>query len=244
VPDFDQCFHYRRIVGQLNFLKKSTRPYIAYATHQVARFCQDPKATHAEAIKHITKYLCNMSHEGITLCPKTDKSFDIFADADFVRNWHRMTASDDPSTTKSRSGYVILYAGCPIAWCSKLQTIIALSSCKAKYAALSESLQDAIPLMNLINEFKDHRFSVMSSQTKVYYKAFEDNSGALKLACLLKMRPQTKHINIKYHHFREHVHLGLIELLPISTSEQLADIFTKPLTQNTFLKLRRALLHY
>jgi hypothetical protein len=62
VPDFDQCFHYRRIVGQLNFLKKSTRPYIAYATHQVARFCQDPKATHAEAIKHITKYLCNMSH--------------------------------------------------------------------------------------------------------------------------------------------------------------------------------------
>jgi hypothetical protein len=140
VPDFDQCFHYRRIVGQLNFLKKSTRPYIAYATHQVARFCQDPKATHAEAIKHITKYLCNMSHEGITLCPKTDKSFDIFADADFVRNWHRMTASDDPSTTKSRSGYVILYARCPIAWCSKLQTIIALSSCEAKYVALSESL--------------------------------------------------------------------------------------------------------
>jgi hypothetical protein len=243
-PNFDQRFHYRRVVGQLNFLEKSTRPDIAYATHQVARFCEDPKATHAEAIEHIAKYLRNTSNEGITLRPQTDKSFDVFADADFVGNWYRMTASDDSSTAKSRSGYVILYAGCPIAWCSKLQTIIALSSCEAEYVALSESLRDTIPLMNLINEFKDHGFSVTSSQPRVFCKAFEDNSGALELARLPKMRPRTKHINIKYHHFREHVRLGLIEVLPISTSEQLADIFTKPLAQNTFLKLRKALLHY
>ena len=43
-PPFDQRFNYRRAVGQLNFLEKSTRPDIAYATHQVARFCEDPKA--------------------------------------------------------------------------------------------------------------------------------------------------------------------------------------------------------
>jgi hypothetical protein len=98
----------------------------------VARFCQDPKATHAKAIKHITKCLHNMSNEGIILHPQTDKSFDVFTDADFVRNWHRMTALNDSSTTKSLSLYVILYASCPIAWCSKLQTIIALSSCKAE----------------------------------------------------------------------------------------------------------------
>jgi hypothetical protein len=67
----------------------------------VARFCQDPKATHAEAIEHISKYLCNTSNEGITLQLQMDKSFDVFADADFVGNWHRMTASDDLSTAKS-----------------------------------------------------------------------------------------------------------------------------------------------
>jgi hypothetical protein len=72
--------------------------------------------------------------------PKLTKSFDVFADADFVRHWHRMTASNDLSTAKSQSGYVILYARCPIAWCSKLQTIIALSSFEAEYVALSESL--------------------------------------------------------------------------------------------------------
>jgi hypothetical protein len=132
-----------------------------------------------------------------------------------------------------------------------LQTIIALSSCEAEYVALSESLRDAITLINLINEFKDHGFSVTSSQPRVYCKAFEEhNSGALELARLPKMRPRTKHINIKYHHIREHIHLGLIEVLPISsyltrTGRQVAgDVFTKPLAQNTFLKLRKALLHY
>jgi hypothetical protein len=155
-----------------------------------------------------------------------------------------MTGSDDPSTAKSRSGYVILYAGCPIAWTSKLQTIIALSSCEAEYVALSESLRDTIPLMNLINEFKQHGFEVINKEPRVYCKAFEDNSGALELARLPKMRPRTKHINVRFHHFREHVRLGLIKVFPISTDRQLADIFTKPLAQNAFLNLRKALLHF
>jgi len=49
----------------------------------------------------------------------------------------------------------------------------------------------------------------------------------------------TKHINVCYHHFREHVRLGLIKVLPISTDDQIADALTKPLTQNAFCKHRR-----
>jgi hypothetical protein len=45
-----------------------------------------------------------------------------------------------------------------------------------------------------------------------------------------------------YHHFRDYIRLGLIKVLPISTTEQIADIFTKPLAQNAFLHLRKALL--
>jgi hypothetical protein len=113
-PNFDQHFHYQQVIGQLNFLEKLIQPNIAYAVHQVARFCQDPKVTHAEAIKHITKYLHNISNEGIILHPQNDKSFDVFANADFVRNWHRMTASDDLSTAKSRSGWLCH----PVCWLS------------------------------------------------------------------------------------------------------------------------------
>jgi hypothetical protein len=133
-----------------------------------------PKATHAKATIHIAKYLRDTSHQGIILHPMPDKAFDVFADADFVGNWHRMTGSDDPSTAKSRSDYVILYAGCPIAWTSKLQMIITLSSYEAEYVALSESLRDTIPLMNLINEFKQHGFEVINKQgTKGLLQSFQ-----------------------------------------------------------------------
>jgi hypothetical protein len=73
-PPFDNRFNCRRVIGKLNFLEKSTRPDIAYATHQVARFCQDTKATHAEAIIHIAKYLRDTSDQGIILRPTPDKS--------------------------------------------------------------------------------------------------------------------------------------------------------------------------
>ena len=243
-PSFDNRFNYRRLIGKLNYLEKSTRPDIAYATHQVARFCQDPKRSHGEAVEHIVKYLRDTRDEGIIFKPQTDKSFDVYADADFVGNWHKMTAAHDSSTAKSRTGYVITYAGCPIAWASKLQTVIALSSCEAEYISLSDSLRDTIPLMDLINEFKQHGFQVISSQPRVRCRAYEDNSGALELARLPKLRPRTKHINIKYHHFREHVRNGLIQIYPITTRDQIADIFTKPLSQNQFLKLRKVLLHF
>jgi hypothetical protein len=180
----------------------------------------------------------------IILWPVEDKSFEIFADAEFVGNWHQITAPDDPSTAKSRSGYVINYAGCPIAWASKLQMIIALSSTEAEYISLSEALRDMIPLMDLINEFKDNRFKVYSEVPRVHCKAFEDSSGALKLARLPKLHPRTKQINIKYHHFHEHVRLGLIKVYPIGTNDQIANIFTKPLAQNLFLNFRKKLLHF
>eukprot|EP00957_Ditylum_brightwellii_P145669 11090898-Ditylum_brightwellii.AAC.1 len=63
----------------------------------------------------------------------------------------------------------------------------------------------------------------------VYCKAFEDNSGALELVCAPKMQPRTKHINQVFHHFREHVHQGLIHIYPVSINNQLADTISKPL---------------
>lgn len=107
-----------------------------------------------------------------------------------------MTASDDPSTAKSCTRYVILFADCPIIWSSKLQTQIALSTTKAEYIALSQFLRDTIPLMQLLQEFKDKGFSTVSVIPKVHCKAFEDNSGTLELAKVPKLRPRTKHINI------------------------------------------------
>jgi len=56
-PEFDGHFNYRRVIGKLNYLEKSTRPDIAFAAHQCARFCVDPRQPHMDAIKWLGRYL-------------------------------------------------------------------------------------------------------------------------------------------------------------------------------------------
>jgi hypothetical protein len=75
-----------------------------------------------------------------------------------------------------------------------------------------------------------------SGKGKVLCRAFEDNSGAFEMARSPKMRPRTKHLNIKYHHFREEVDAGNIIIEQVDTSDQKADIFTKPLGNILFKK--------
>ena len=50
---FNNDFHYRRVIGKLNFLKKSTQPDISYVVHQCARFCENPKQSHGDAVRHL-----------------------------------------------------------------------------------------------------------------------------------------------------------------------------------------------
>ena len=89
---------------------------------------------------------------------------------------------------------------------------------------------------------KENNISSVSSVPNVNYKAFEDNFGALELAKCLRMRPRTKHINLVYHHFREYVRTRVIQLFPITTLNQLVDIFTKPLPREPFLKFRKTIM--
>ena len=73
-------------------------------------------------------------------------------------------------------------------------------------------------------------------------KLFEDNNGAIELAKAPKIRPRTKHVALKYHHFREHVWKGLIEINPIDNIGQVADIFTKTLPFPMFDYLRKKMM--
>jgi hypothetical protein len=71
---------------------------------------------------------------------------------------------------------------------------------------------------------------------------FEDNAGAIEIANVPKMRPRTKHLNIKYHHFREEVRKGTISIYHTRTEDQIADIFTKPLPEVPFVKFREKMM--
>jgi hypothetical protein len=166
--------------------------------------------------------------KGLILRPNMSKSFEVHVDCDFAGNWVKEDAMEDPSTAKSRTGYVISYGGCPIIWASKLQTEVVLSSTESKYVELLESLHVTIVMMNLLNELKAFGIPITKTTPTVFCKLFEDNAGAIHLATVPKMRPRTRHINQKYHHFREWVKSGLIAVLPIDMLDQPADLLTKP----------------
>jgi hypothetical protein len=78
---------------------------------------------------------------------------------------------------------------------------VALSTTEAEFIAASESLRQVIPMMQLITELKEQGFGINTLAPKVHCKLFEDNSGAIKILQVPKMRTVTKHINTKYHFF-------------------------------------------
>jgi hypothetical protein len=132
--------------------------------------------------------------------------------------------------------------GCPIIWASKLQGETALSTTKAEYSACSEALRNVIPLMDLLEETTALGINVAPPKTKILCNLFCDNSGACELIRLPKLRPCTKHINTKLHHFREHVASGRISVQQVTTNEQVANITTKPLASPLFLKFRKLIM--
>jgi histone deacetylase 1/2 len=238
---FSECnfpFNYRSVTGKLNYLAQTTRPDIIFSVHQIAKYSSDPRLEHGEAIVYLVRYLKKTRDLGLKFKPDPSKGFECYCDADFSGNWNKDFASHDPSTAKSRAGWVIYYAACPIIWASKIESQVALSMTESEYLSMSMSLRDVIPIMELLEEMRERKHQVICTKPIVYCKVFEYNSGALELARLPKLRPRTKHINVCYHHFREHVRLGLIKILPVSTDDQIADIFTKPLAQNTFCRHR------
>jgi hypothetical protein len=68
-----------------------------------------------------------------------------------------------------------------------------------------------------------------------------DNESAIRLADNPVEHSHTKHIDIRHHFLRDHQQKEDIDVWHISTDHQLADIFTKPLDDKRFCKLRSEL---
>ena len=216
----------------LNYLAASTRPDVLFAVHQCARFSVNPKLSHERAVKRIVRYLKGTSDKGIILQPNPQEGIKCYVDADFAGGYSEDT-KDDPISVYSRTGYVIFYYGCPVLWVSKMQSEINLSTVKAEYIALSTSMRDLIPFVDQVKELQEV-FGEKQENVFLHCTLFEDNNGALELANSPRYRPRTKHIAIKYHHFRERVQNGTIVIKPVDTNEQIADQFTKGLQIGTF----------
>ena len=101
---------------------------------------------------------------------------------------------------------------------------------------------DLIPFMMLVEdvsailgiEYSTPEVQYKKIRPKTITDVYENNRRALELANFPKLWPCTKHIALKYHHFREHVRNGWVLIHAIDTREQLEYVFMKALPRDAF----------
>ena len=102
-----------------------------------------PLQSHWVASKSILRYLCGTINYGILYTDTSDVTLAGFSDSDWVANL------DD---RRSIMGYAFSIGSGVIAWSSKKQSTVALSSCEAEYQALCAATCEVIWLRRLLND--------------------------------------------------------------------------------------------
>ena len=159
--------------------------------------------SHERAITRIRRYLLHTSDKGMIYKPDRSLDLQCYVDADFAGGWNQLDA-DNAENLYSRSGYVIMFAGRPSLWSSKLQSETTLSTTEAEYVALSQAMREVIPLMDMMKEL-NCVLKMNTSKPDFFCQVFEDNRSTITVATSKKYTPRTKHIALKYHHFRQYV---------------------------------------
>lgn len=214
---------YRQAVGSLMYLAVATRPDIVFAVSYCSQFLDKAEKHHWAMVKRILKYLKGTVEYGILFKHNFQPGIlEAYCDADYA---------SDTTTRKSVSGFVFKYSGGAIAWASRRQQCVSLSTTEAEYVAASEAAKEAIWLERL---FKD------ITPLKEVPTLHIDNASAVRLSKNPELHQRTKHIDIRYHFVRQKWLSGELNIEHISGDQQVADIFTKALAKKRFQHLRTA----
>lgn len=212
----DKNYPYREAIGSLLYLSSKTRPDLAQATNFCSRYITNPTNQRIIDVKRMFKYLNDTSSQGISFTNlESDKEILAYCDSDYA---------GDPETRKS-TGYVVLFCGGSISWCSRKQPVVTVSSTEAEYTAAAECCKEIVYLKSLIEELTKEK---LVANLKV------DNQSAIKLIKNGVMNRRSKHIDVKYHFIHEKIKEKLINVDYCQSEKQLVDLFTKPLGKTKF----------
>jgi len=152
----------------------------------------NPSREHWTAALHVLQYLYHTRRVGLTL--GGELKIAGYSDADWV---------GDHDDRKSTGSYIFKIGVGAIAWQSKKQSIVALSSTEAEYMALTQATKQAIWLCQFIEELGAELNPIV---------IFGDNQGSMALTRNDAFHQCTKHINVQWHFVREAIPAGLVEL--------------------------------
>ena len=204
-----------------------TRPDIAFAVTQMAKFAANPSYDHLNKAMHIMRYLSGTRNYALVYDGSSDSGLYAYCDSSYGDD-----RTEPDRKRRSTQGYYFSFANASVKWHSKTQTLVSTSSTMAEYMALSDCARDCAWYKILFEElgkpiphvplYGDSRGAIFNSQNPVTQKGI-------------------KHIEIRYHYIREQIEKGTVKVYAISTADNTADIFTKNLGPILFLKHRQAL---
>ncbi|GJV55170.1 retrovirus-related pol polyprotein from transposon TNT 1-94 [Tanacetum coccineum] len=204
---------YHSMIGSLMYLT-SSRPDIVqevcYCTHYQVR----PTERHLKEVDRIFRYVKGTINMGLWY-PK-DSVFELSA----FSNANHAGCLD---TRKRTSGGIQFIGEKIVSWRSKKQDCTAMSTAEAEYVALSASCAQ---VMWMRTQLKHYGFD--------YNKIplYSDSQSPIAISCNPVQHSRTKHINVRYHFIKKLVERGIVELYFVRTEYQLADMFTKALSQD------------
>jgi hypothetical protein len=199
---------YRSLVGALHYLT-FTRPDLSFAVHQVCQFMNAPTDIHLVAAKRILRYLRGTLDHGLYYTPGPT-SLSAFTDADWA---------GDPNDRCSTSGLLVFLGHNPITWSAKKQLTVSRSSTEAEYRALASASAELCWLRVLLKDL-----GIYLHDPPILWC---DNVSALAIASNPVFHARTKHIEVDFHFIRERVLRKDLQVKFVSTTDQLANIFTK-----------------
>jgi hypothetical protein len=221
-PDVDQR-SYRSMIDNLLYITAS-RPDIMHAVGMVGRYQATPKQSHFQAVKRIFRYLKETMAYGLWYPRNQNLQLTAYSDADWAN------CVDERKIT---SGGAFFLGDSLVAWLSKKQGSVSLSTIEAEYIATATCCTQVLWMIQTLADLEVKYTAPIPIHC--------DNTSAISVSKNPVFHSKTKHIPIKYHFLREQVTNQIVQVHDIPTTEQIADIFTKPLAKTTFEYLRQKL---
>lgn len=229
-------YPYRALVGSLNYLACTTRPDIAYAVNQLAKYSNAPMVAHWEAAIDCLRYLKGTMHWGLKLGSGGGPSGELVnlivrdpLDACAYADANHATGIDDK---RSVTGFVLQVYGGPVTWASRTQRLTSTSTTESEFRALSACAKEVLWLVKVLEHF-DIR--------PAPFKVFGDSQGAIQSLKNYSCTRHTKHIEVHHDFMRERYAAGQLDFVHIPGTMNPADIFTKALGRQKFEQFRRGL---
>ncbi|GJZ05222.1 retrovirus-related pol polyprotein from transposon TNT 1-94 [Tanacetum coccineum] len=184
--------------GSLLYLTAS-RPNIMFSVCLCARFQEDPKTSHLEAVKRIFRYIKGTTHLGLWYPKGSDIETIVYVDSDHA---------GDYVDRKSTSGVCTFMGYCLTSWFSKKQTALAISTTEAEYVSAGKACQQALWMKQALIDY-----GVRLDDIPIMC----DNKGAIDLSKNPVQHSRTKHIEIRHHFLRDNVQKGNISIEKVSS---------------------------